>query len=96
MPRRNPAPAVQFGKILADYAGTRRPDVSLWDIAKEVGCETGLMARMAQGKRRPPVKYVEPLADAFRLKGKERAEFIRTGLRAFLGEDFEVVSKLLK
>ena len=94
MPRRNPAPAVHFGKILADYAGTRRPDVSLWDIAKEVGCETGLMARMAQGKRRPPVKYVEPLADALRLKGKERSEFIRYGLRAFLGDDYETIAKL--
>ena len=56
MPRRNFAPALHFRKILAEYTGTRRPDVSLWDIAKEVGCETGLMARVAQGKHPSPVK----------------------------------------
>jgi hypothetical protein len=95
MPRRNPAPAVQFGKILVEHAKTRRPEVSLWDISKELGCETGLMARVTQGKRRLPVKYLEPLADALRLKGKERTDFIRSGLRAFLGDDYEIIARMM-
>ncbi len=83
-----------FGRLLADHARTKRKDASLRDIAGEVGCGSAMMTRMAHGERRPPVKYLEPLADALRLSGKERAEFIRSGLQAFLGEDFTTVAGL--
>lgn len=96
MTRHDPGPAVQFGRMLTQLAQDRRPDISLWDLAREVGCETGLMSRLAQGKRRPPVKYVKPLADALRLKGEERRTFLRSGLEAFLGEDHDAVVRLLK
>ncbi len=63
-----------FGPILAAALESR--GMAQREFARVVGIQQGSLQHILKGRRKPPLKAIPKWADALRLKGTDREEFL--------------------